>query len=462
MDAEAVSTRDWFENTKGLGMRLGLDTTREMLGRLGDPQLSFPAIHVAGSNGKGSTCAMLSRLLSGNGLRVGLFTSPHLCRVEERVRIDGRLIPERRFTDHLSHVRRAADESSALEPTYYEVTFLVAMLEFAAENVEWAVVETGLGGRLDATRLVQAEMCVLTSLSLEHTAVLGETLAEIAAEKAAIARPGKPLIARWTDDPRARERIMSQVDEGMGRWFVPEFQTTFPFEEGIPSAQAMRDARLVPVVDPYDEAWHMAMTTLAHSSIPLTLASEDAVEIRYATQIPGRMQLVHRGSHEHDAPFWIIDSAHNPDGMRFAFSVLSDWCFHSTARALLLGATPQTDLDGFLEPVADFAQRLGFDIVIVTEPTGGRHPGLDRHLLADHLSAMVPDLEVVVHQEVGEAVEAVRDWFDAQPEYEVEDPHPAHLEERRGAPVAICVGSLYLAGNVLSELDRDSPEDLAI
>ena len=459
MDAQADSVRDWLESTKERGMRLGLETTEQMLARLGDPQASFPAIHVAGSNGKGSTCAMLSRMMTGMNLRVGLFTSPHLCHIEERVRIDGQLIGVEEFDEHLSHVRRVAEESPCLEPTYYETTFLVAMLAFAEAEVDWAVIETGLGGRLDATRLVQAEICVLTSLSLEHTDVLGETLAEIAGEKAAIARPGKPFVARWTDDADARERIISLVDEGMGRWFLPELKRSIWFEDELPDLES---ERLDPVFDPYEEAWNLAAMTLASSSIEFTLSGEDAADIRFDTQIPGRMQAVYSADREEDAPFWQVDCAHNAAGMRFAFSVLSDWCFHSVARALLLGSTPQTDLDGFLEPVADFATRSGFDLVVVTEPAGGRVPALDCRVLAERLSELVPEMDVIIHQEVADAVEEVSRWFESQPEYVVEKPHPSHLEGRRGAPVAICIGSLYLAGNVLSELGRDSPEDLAI
>ena len=164
--------REWLEGLRSLGMRPGLEVTSILLSRLGMPQMKFPCIHVAGSNGKGSLCVILSNSFSLSGVSCGLFTSPHLCFVEERVRIDGVPISSDNFDRVLSKVKDAAEIEPVTLPSYYEATFLVAMVAFADAGIDRAVIETGLGGRLDATRLCQADCCVLTEIALEHLSLI--------------------------------------------------------------------------------------------------------------------------------------------------------------------------------------------------------------------------------------------------------------------------------------------------
>ena len=142
-----------------MGMKLGLENCQTLLSRLGDPHLDFPSIHVAGSNGKGSLCVQLSAAASASGLTTGLFTSPHLVTVEERIRIDGRPIAPEGFDRALSRVREASEQEPVCSPTYFETTFLAAMVAFREAGVQRGIIETGMGGRLDATRLVCA--CLL-------------------------------------------------------------------------------------------------------------------------------------------------------------------------------------------------------------------------------------------------------------------------------------------------------------
>ena len=167
-------------------MRLGLTHVRQMLARLSNPQDAFPSVHVAGTNGKGSlrTSSRQSRCFR----EVGLFTSPHLVNVEERARIDGRPIDEKEFDECLDLVRKASEETPPIEVTYYEKTFLVALLSFKRAGVDRAIIETGLGGRLDATRCVNADFCAITTISEDHLDILGPTLFDVAREKAGIYR----------------------------------------------------------------------------------------------------------------------------------------------------------------------------------------------------------------------------------------------------------------------------------
>ena len=190
-----------------MGMKLGLENCQTLLSRLDDPHLDFSSIHVAGSNGKGSLCVQLSAAASSSGLTTGLFTSPHLVTVEERIRIDGRPIEPDDFERHLVRVREVSEQKPECSPTYFETTFLAAMLAFSEAGVERGIIETGMGGRLDATRLVDADLCFLTTISMEHSEFLGDNLRKIAFEKASIHRSGVPMIAIMHEDKGVREVI---------------------------------------------------------------------------------------------------------------------------------------------------------------------------------------------------------------------------------------------------------------
>ena len=161
--------KTWLENSISSGIKLGLNNCTEMLSRLENPQKNFSSIHVAGTNGKGSLCANLSAIGSKNGLLVGLFSSPHLIIVEERARIDGRPVSTDLFNRCLSSVHEASLIEPVIEPTYFEITFLTSLLVFSESKIDIAIIETGLGGRLDSTRLVEAQLCAITTISKDHS-----------------------------------------------------------------------------------------------------------------------------------------------------------------------------------------------------------------------------------------------------------------------------------------------------
>lgn len=178
-----------------LTIKLGLRNTEILLQALGNPHQSFPAVQIAGTNGKGSTAVMLDSICRAAGVRVGLFTSPHLISITERIRIDGREISEQEFADLTQHVKQTAGELLArgelqTVPTFFEQVTAIALLAFREANVDLAILETGLGGRLDSTTAAGAEIVAITPIAMDHEEYLGRTLGEIAAEKAAIIRPG--------------------------------------------------------------------------------------------------------------------------------------------------------------------------------------------------------------------------------------------------------------------------------
>ena len=186
----------WLESVGFFDMKLGLDRMRELADRLGAPQNRLKFIHVAGSNGKGSVCTFLENGLRACGYRTGFYSSPHLARLEERFRINGKTVEEKAFAKAADRVREVVEAMRREQngPTYFEITTAIALVLFGMEQVDFAVWEVGLGGRLDATNIVIPELSVITGISLEHTEHLGSTLAAIAGEKAGIIKEGIPVI----------------------------------------------------------------------------------------------------------------------------------------------------------------------------------------------------------------------------------------------------------------------------
>jgi len=196
--------RDYLGHLQRFGIKLGLDNIAILLEALGDPQRAFPAVHVAGTNGKGSVSAMLELILRNHGLRTGLFTSPHLVRIEERIRVDGEKIAPDEFRALLERIKTTIDGLMAsgrlaCHPTFFEVLTALAFLHFAGRRVDVAVLEVGLGGRFDATNVVRPLVSVITTIARDHEIHLGSSLRKIAFEKAGIIKPGVPVVCGVAD-----------------------------------------------------------------------------------------------------------------------------------------------------------------------------------------------------------------------------------------------------------------------
>jgi len=424
-------------------MNLDLETSATALARLFLPQHEFPSMHVAGSNGKGTLCAILSNAFTLSGVRCGLFTSPHLCRVEERIRVDGVPISSEDLDSALSAVRIVCESEPVLSPTYYEATFLAAMVHFSSACVQRAVIETGLGGRYDATRLVEADCCILTQISLEHTDLLGETLGEIAGEKAAIARPGRPLISLWAYDHEAREAIDSAVSSPeLGCWWRPDRAMRIRFDE------ADEPHRPLPDIEEFDgwttmheDAADLATVALEMLGMVWTVAPhvQRALSV---TRWPGRMQWLTT----EEGCRVLLDSAHNPSGISRALreiKVLAEKQQGTLPNVLLLGCTSQIDLPAFIHPVVEYLVDAGVGSVVITQPQGGRMPGLGVEELASALGEQLPDVVLHLEADPASAFEAAC----------------LLVEEEQSL---LCIGSLYLAGNILRHLGLDDDEALTI
>lgn len=288
-----------------------LDRMYALLRELGDPHLAYPTIHVGGTSGKGSTSTMIAAVLSAGGLRTGLHTKPHLHDVTERARIDGVPIDRARFAAVLDEMMPAIESTVAAglgRPTYYETLLALALTYFARERVDVAVVEVGVGGRLDGTNVLQPEVAAITSVGYDHTDVLGETLDAIAREKAGIAKSGVPLVV--ADVPReAANVIETRAAEAGARvvrvadWARVERTGADAFD--VVTAQARYHIR-TPVAGAFQRINAATAIAVLEQLQPPLRVTPDAVERGFATlSIPGRMEIVS------GTPAVVFDIAHN-------------------------------------------------------------------------------------------------------------------------------------------------------
>ncbi|MFZ9690548.1 MAG: bifunctional folylpolyglutamate synthase/dihydrofolate synthase [Phycisphaerales bacterium] len=295
-----------------------LDRMRTLLAKLGNPHEQFRSIHVGGTNGKGATVAMLASMLEGCGYTVGRYTSPHLIDVRERISIDGSPIDRNAFTDA---IRAVAEASAALDspPTFFEVVTAAAFKHFAEQAIDIAVIEVGLGGRLDSTNVVIPEVSIVTSIDLDHTRLLGTTRQEIAREKAGIFKPGVPALAFDLDNPI--DAVMREVATEIGAPFKVvnkdiEFSSRFCSSPDLgPHTRVClysQTSRLEHLPVPLPGEHQAGNCGLALAAIDILRANgmdcpEDKVTAGLAkTRVPGRMQVVH------ERPRVLVDGAHNP------------------------------------------------------------------------------------------------------------------------------------------------------
>ena len=326
---------------KGQKTEFKLDRMRHLCERLGDPQNAYYSVHVAGSKGKGSVSAMIARILQASGLRVGLYTSPHLLRWKERISLAGDEMPEKSLLSAMDELfplidgKTAADFPGGELPTYFELSTLVGFCAFRIAGCEAAVIETGLGGRLDSTNVVQSAASVITPIELEHTEWLGDTIPQIAFEKAGIIKPGKPCFLS-PQSPEAREvfeRVCSQRRSPLrefsqfGSMAAPTLakdgtSATLVFDDTWPQASRFKagpgPVRLevrTPLVGAV-QAHNMALAVMAATEVEERVGREAIVAGLGRSSLPARFQILGL-----DPPV-ILDGAHTPTSVRLALETL--------------------------------------------------------------------------------------------------------------------------------------------
>jgi dihydrofolate synthase / folylpolyglutamate synthase len=279
------------------GMRFGLDRMRRLMTALGHPERRFQSIHVVGTNGKSSTVRMIAAILSAHGLRAGSYLSPHLSSFAERIRIDDDDLGDAEFAGAVQRAARAAglvdhSLSGGDRVTQFEALTAAAYSELASREVEVAVIEAGLGGRYDATNVIPSKVQVLTSVGLEHTRWLGPTIADIAAEKLDVVKPGATLVLGYGLHPEA-ERVAEAVAAERGAKIVH----AGPDPHAAVSALGAFQRR------------NFALARSASQAYLGTLDPEAVARAAASVRVPGRLQIVDT------EPLTLLDGAHNPDGM---------------------------------------------------------------------------------------------------------------------------------------------------
>lgn len=323
---------DWLFSTQMFGIKLGLDGPRRLLGEyLAHPAHGVRVIHVAGTNGKGSTCAMIDSVARACGRRTGLFTSPHLIDYRERIKVSGQDIPETDCAAGLTKLR-AICESLETHPTFFEITLALAMRWFRDCGCELIILETGMGGRLDATTAVPADVCVITPIGMDHMQWLGDTLEAIAMEKAGIFVEGKPIVSSPQDDS---VRSVLEKEANIKRApleFVSEPLTGYPLSLAGPH-----------------QRWNaaLALAALHHAAVRMSFDS-----VRYGlshTNWPGRFERFTGGV--------VLDGAHNPQS---AAVLAETWRaeFGDEKATLVFSAVASKDIAGILAELAPLAERI--------------------------------------------------------------------------------------------------------
>lgn len=381
-----------------LAMKLGLESVRALAESLGRPQERFPAVHIAGTNGKGSTSAMVEAIALAAGLRVGLYTSPHLGSITERVRVNGEEISEAKFAGLATRVWEAGDRLVAegrlpAVPTFFEQVTMIAYLYFAEGAVELAVLEVGLGGRLDATNVCRPVLTAITPVDYDHQQYLGDTLAAIAGEKAGILKPGVPVVVA----PQAPEAMAIIADRSR--------ETGAPL---IAVEARLRDAEVAPVNDHHD-LWQAGIHRLRYEGCDVrinlrgrhqvvnamtaillaeglrdggySISREAIVEGLERVAWPGRLEMVSMGA---SAPPLLLDGAHNPAGA----AVLRDFLREDCSRApltLIFGAMADKSIEEMAAMLFPLAHR-----VILTRVDNPR--AVDPRTIAARAAASNPNL----------------------------------------------------------------------
>jgi dihydrofolate synthase/folylpolyglutamate synthase len=343
------------------GIKLGLDNIRTLLGRIGDPHRRYPIVHVGGTNGKGSTSAMVAAVAQAAGYRVGLYTSPHLIDFRERMRINGAMVPEERVTALVEQLRSAAAPDVA--PTFFEFTTALALLYFAETGVDLAVVEVGLGGRFDATNVVSPIATAITTIGLDHEPYLGSTVQAIAFEKAGIVKTGVPLVLGRIEQP-ALGIIERRADEigvplfRLGREFRTEGETPGDFSYDGPHAHYAHVTCGLQGRFQLDNAACALMLCglLCGSGFDLP---ESSLRIGLEGVLwEGRLETVS------SSPRILVDGAHNPAAAVVLADYLSAWRRAQPMRrlCLILGMMRDKQPQAFLQPLLPLV-----DILIVTQ-----------------------------------------------------------------------------------------------
>lgn len=426
-----INTPRWQES------RMGLDRIARLMAQLGNPQDALRVVHVAGTNGKGSTCAYVSSVLQAAGYKTGLFTSPYIIEFADRIRIDGRNVSADALMEATLEVREVA-EAMDDHPTEFELMTAVAFVAFKRAGCEFAVVEVGLGGRLDSTNVLShPEVCVLASISLDHTSLLGDTVEAIAREKAGIIKRGAKVVSARQEAGAARviADAAAQLDVPV-TWVDADSIRDGGIEGG--SAQGAGPARAFSY-GPFDGLSTRLLGSYQPQNAALAIEaclalrargfaiSDEAIRRGIAeARWPGRFEIVSRN------PTFIVDGGHNPQGARVLADSLKS-AFPGRKAAFLVGVLADKDYPAMLREVLP----LGESFVCIQPPNPRALSAQDLATAIDWAAKGLPACEVAGR------VHIAKDIADGV----------ARVRELAGADGLVCAfGSLYSIADIMTAL----------
>ena len=388
---------EWLFGIKRFGSKLGLKYISHLLGLIGNPQEDFKSVHVAGTSGKGSTTAMIASILGAAGYKVGMFTSPHLSSFTERIVVDGRQIPVeyvvRVVNEIKPHVDRMARDPELRHPTFFEVVTAMAFKYFAEQRVDFAVVEAGMGGKLDATNVVHSLVSVITNVSLEHTDVLGKTALEIAEKKAGIIKKGGILITATEDDEVFA--LFSEVCKRKGSRIFRvgrdvRFRKLCSSLEGqsfqIDGLVNSFDALFIPLLGDH-QLLNAASAVGAVEALGfhgITISREAVEEGLRSVRWPGRLEIVQRH------PMVVLDCAKDPEAARAVKEALSKE-FEYNRLIAVVSISSDKDIPAMIEQLAQMA-----DLFVITSH-GVMERAADPALIAEEVEEHSKPYEIVTN-----------------------------------------------------------------
>lgn len=366
---------DYLFGLQKHGIKLALSNSFKLMGLLGDPHRKFRSVHVAGTNGKGSTAAFIAGMLQAAGYRVGLYTSPHLISFTERIRINGAAISEARVAELAQRVRdcyrgaAAPDGQGPLNPTFFEVTTAIAFMYFAEEGIDIGVIEAGMGGRLDSTNVITPLVSVITNIDLEHQEFLGMTLEQIAAEKAGIIKPGVPVVA-GSVQPAALGVIEREAEAKSAQLYF--LSRDFAWKNLTPGRDQVFDYQ--GIMRSFDA---MRIVMLGRYQVDNACLALAAVECLRIAGVPVDDSALRRGLEQTrwegrlervaNRPDIYLDGAHNPASAKKLAEAVRDLKPAYRRIILIIGILGDKDYRGVLSELAPLA-----DHVVATKPRYSR------------------------------------------------------------------------------------------
>lgn len=418
------SVREYLLSLELIGIKLGLEQIRSLVALLGHPERAYPSIIVAGTNGKGSVTAMVERGLRAAGRRTGRYTSPHLVDLEERFAIDGRPISTAQLETVAQRIREAAGQLAS-PPSFFEATTALALEVFDEERVDVAVLEVGLGGRLDATNVVEAIGAAITAIDFDHEQYLGSTIEEIAAEKAGVIKPGA-LVVLGANPPPVQTVIRGAADRaGATLVMAPDgVSAQWTLVDGRARVRLVTPRRSYPPITLALRGRHQVENAITAVRLLEELSAKGAFDVPESAIVtaltevdwPARLEYLPHAGHT-----VIIDGAHNPAGARALASYLSET--HRRRLPMVVGIMRDKKIDALIAALAPAASRFVF--TTASSPRAAT-PG-ELHAIA---ARVAPDLSCI---DVASPAEAVA------------------LAMTLDDPIVVA-GSLYLAGEVRANL----------